>query len=81
MNSDGTLAEALYGGEDVVGGHAYQYAYGSAGICAMGSFTVETATPEMLAGLTWITAWAARRTHSRSDFYAAGGHARTHRKL
>lgn len=56
----GNVYEGRVGGDNVVGGHAYQYAYGSAGICAMGSFTVATATPEMLSGLIWITAWCAR---------------------
>lgn len=56
----GNVYEGRVGGDNVVGGHAYQYAYGSSGICAMGSFKIETATPEMLAGLIWITAWAGR---------------------
>lgn len=56
----GNVYEGRVGGENAVGGHAYQYAYGSAGICAMGSFSLETSTPEAIAGLTWISAWAAR---------------------
>lgn len=67
----GNVYEGRVGGDNVVGGHAYQYAYGSSGICAMGSFSLATATPEMLAGLTWITAWAGRYLDplSRSDFH------------
>ncbi|MCO5215141.1 MAG: SH3 domain-containing protein [Thermomicrobiales bacterium] len=67
----GNVYEGRVGGDNVVGGHAYQYAYGSAGICVMGSFSVATATPEMLAGLTWITAWAGRYLDplARSDFH------------
>ncbi len=67
----GNVYEGRVGGDNVVGGHAYQYAYGSSGICVMGSYSVATATPEMLAGLTWITAWAARYLDplSRSDFH------------
>ena len=56
----GNVYEGRTGGENVVGGHAYQYAYGSAGICCMGDFSVDNCTPEALAGLIWITAWAGR---------------------
>ena len=56
----GNVYEGRAGGENVVGGHAYRYAQGSAGICAMGSFSLERSTPEAIAGLTWITAWASR---------------------
>ncbi len=67
----GNVYEGRIGGDNVVGGHAYQYAHGSSGICVMGSYSVATATPEMLAGLTWITAWAARYLDplARSDFH------------
>jgi uncharacterized protein YgiM (DUF1202 family) len=67
----GNVYEGRIGGDNVVGGHAYQYAYGSSGICTMGSFTVETATPEMLAGLIWISAWAGRYLDplGQSDFH------------
>ena len=67
----GNVYEGRVGGENVVAGHAYQYSYGSAGICAMGSYKVEDATPEALAGLIWITAWAARGLDplGRADFY------------
>ncbi len=67
----GNVYEGRIGGDNVVGGHAYQYAYGSAGICAMGSFTVADATPEMLAGLIWITAWSGRNLDplGRADFH------------
>ena len=67
----GNVYEGRVGGDNVVGGHAYQYAYGSSGICVMGSYSMATATPEMLAGLTWITAWAARYLDplARADFH------------
>lgn len=67
----GNVYEGRVGGDDVVGGHAYQYAYGSSGICAMGSFTIAEATPEMLAGLIWIVAWAGRYLDplARADFH------------
>jgi uncharacterized protein YgiM (DUF1202 family) len=67
----GNVYEGRAGGENVIGGHAYQYAYGSAGICCMGSFSVENATPEALAGLIWITAWAGRNLDplGKADFH------------
>lgn len=67
----GNVYEGRKGGENVVGGHAYQYAYGSAGVCSMGSFSLETSTPEAIAGLVWISAWAARNLDplARKDFH------------
>lgn len=67
----GNVYEGRVGGDNVIGGHAYQYAHGSSGICVMGAYSVSTATPEMLAGLTWITAWAARYLDplARKDFH------------
>lgn len=67
----GNVYEGRVGGDNVVGGHAYQYAYGSSGICAMGSFKLDDATPEMISGLTWITAWAGRYLDplAKADFH------------
>lgn len=67
----GNVYEGRVGGENAIGGHAYQYAHGSAGICAMGSFSLEHSTPEAMAGLTWITAWASRYLDplGRADFH------------
>lgn len=66
----GNVYEGRSGGENVVGGHAYEYAYGSSGIGTMGRFSDENATPEMQAGLVWITAWVGRNLdpYGRSDF-------------
>ncbi|HEV2127241.1 MAG TPA: SH3 domain-containing protein [Thermomicrobiales bacterium] len=67
----GNVYEGRKGGENVVGGHAFQYAYGSAGICSMGNFTLESSTPESIAALVWITAWAGRELDplGKSDFH------------
>lgn len=67
----GNVYEGRIGGENVIGGHAYRYGQGSAGICAMGSFSFQTSTPEALAGLTWITAWASRLLDplAQADFH------------
>jgi uncharacterized protein YgiM (DUF1202 family) len=56
----GNVYEGRYGGENVVGGHAYEYAYGSSGIGVMGSFGQSETTPEAQAGIVWITAWTGR---------------------
>ncbi len=67
----GNVYEGRKGGENVVGGHAYQYAYGSAGICSMGNFSLETSTPEAIGALVWITAWAGRNLDplGKKDFH------------
>jgi uncharacterized protein YgiM (DUF1202 family) len=67
----GNVYEGRVGGDNVVGGHAYQYAYGSAGICTIGSFSMSASTPEALAGLIWITAWSSRYLDplGRADFH------------
>lgn len=67
----GNVYEGRKGGENVVGGHAYQYAYGSAGICSMGNFSLETSTPEAIGALVWISAWAGRELDplGKKDFH------------
>jgi len=67
----GNVYEGRVGGENAIGGHAFQYAHGSAGICSMGNFSLETSTPEAIAGLTWITSWAGRDLDplSQRDFH------------
>lgn len=67
----GNVYEGRSGGDNIVGGHAYEYAYGSSGIGTMGVFSDENATPEMQAGVVWITAWVGRdlNPHGRSDFH------------
>lgn len=67
----GNVYEGRAGGENVVGGHAYQYAYGSSGIGTIGRFNFESETPEAQAGLVWITAWVGRKLDplGSSDFH------------
>ncbi len=66
----GNVYEGRSGGENVVGGHAYEYAYGSSGIGTMGRFSDVSATPEMQAGVVWITAWVGRNLdpYGQADF-------------
>jgi uncharacterized protein YgiM (DUF1202 family) len=67
----GNVYEGRAGGENVVGGHAYQYAHGSSGIGTMGTFSSVQETPETQAGLIWITAWTGRNLDplGHSDFH------------
>jgi len=67
----GNVYEGRYGGENVVGGHAYQYAHGSSGIGLLGDFSAIQTTPEAQAGLVWIAAWAARNLdpYGLADFH------------
>ncbi|MEJ7762888.1 MAG: SH3 domain-containing protein [Thermomicrobiales bacterium] len=56
----GNVYEGRVGGENVVGGHAYQYAEGSSGIGTIGNFSFVDTTPEAQTGIVWITSYAAR---------------------
>jgi len=71
----GHIYEGRKGGANVVGGHAYQYAHGSSGICVMGTFSTLHETPEALSGLTWITAWTGRNLdpYGHADFHETAG--------
>ncbi|MDB5080098.1 MAG: N-acetylmuramoyl-L-alanine amidase family 2 [Chloroflexi bacterium] len=55
----GNIYEGRYGGDDVVAGHAYQYNYGSIGICLIGSFKSVKTTDAQLASLVKLIAWKA----------------------
>jgi uncharacterized protein YgiM (DUF1202 family) len=78
----GNVYEGRFGGENVIGGHAYQYARGSSGICTIGNFMKEEPTDEALAALIWITAWVGRDLdpwgttdfHEQSDFPTIASH-------
>lgn len=78
----GNVYEGRVGGDNVVGGHAYQYAHGSSGICTIGNFMKEEPTAEALAALIWITAWVGRNLdpwgtadfHEQSDFPTIASH-------
>ncbi|MDQ3512144.1 MAG: SH3 domain-containing protein [Chloroflexota bacterium] len=56
----GNVYEGRAGGENVIGGHAYQYAEGSSGIGTIGNFSFVDTTPEAQTGIVWITSYAAR---------------------
>jgi uncharacterized protein YgiM (DUF1202 family) len=56
----GNVYEGRVGGEGAVGCHAEGYNAGSCGICLMGRFFDDAATPEMHNAIVWISSWAAR---------------------
>ncbi len=56
----GNIYEGRAGGRNVVGGHAYEYAHGSTGICFIGEFFDDEVTEEALAAMVAILAWTCR---------------------
>ena len=60
VDRNGTIYEGRYGGQNVVGGHSYSYAYGSSGICIIGDYQEHAASDAARAGLVQIAAWVAR---------------------
>jgi uncharacterized protein YraI len=56
----GNIYEGRIGGENVVGGHAFQYAYGSSGIGVIGKFAFQDVTTEAQAAIVAITAYTGR---------------------
>ncbi len=56
----GNIYEGRVGGRNVVGGHAYEYAHGSTGICFIGEFFDDEVTEEALAAMVAILAWTCR---------------------
>lgn len=56
----GNIYQGRAGGRNVVGGHAYEYAHGSAGICFIGEFFDDEVTEEALAAMVAILAWTCR---------------------
>jgi len=56
----GNIYEGRFGGADAVGGHAYQYNYGSVGVCLIGSFAGTRPTDAQLNSLHRLLAWKAQ---------------------
>jgi hypothetical protein len=72
VDYQGNIYEGRFGGTNVVGGHAYQYAFGSSGICAVGTFNTVDVTSAQKTSLVNITAWAGRALDplGKSDFHS-----------
>lgn len=68
----GNIYEGRAGGRNVVGGHAYEYAHGSTGICFIGEFFDDEVTEEALAAMVAILAWTCRDLDplGRGDFHS-----------
>ncbi len=73
VSPQGHIFEGRYGGENVVGGHAYQYAWGSSGICAIGDYSFSSFPEDGQAALIAIIAWVGRNLDplGRSTFHEA----------
>lgn len=60
VDVNGNIFEGRVGGANVVGGHAFQYAVGSSGICVMGDFRYRDAPDAAKAALAHILAYVTR---------------------
>jgi uncharacterized protein YgiM (DUF1202 family) len=60
VSPTGKIYEGRAGGQNVIGGHSYEYANGSSGISLLGDYTSKTVPSTGLAALATITAWVAR---------------------
>lgn len=69
----GNIYEGRAGGENVVGGHALQYNYGSTGIACIGDFRYAYPSAQMQAGLARITAWTCRNLDPHGQSYFIDG--------
>ena len=56
----GNIYEGRTGGDNVVGGHAFQYAYGGAGIGVIGKFAFQDVTTAAQSAIVGITAYVGR---------------------
>lgn len=70
---NGTVFEGRAGGDNVVGGHSFQYSFGSAGIGTMGTFSANDVTSNCLAAIIAIVAWVGRNLDplGKSTFHEA----------
>ncbi len=60
IDTDGRIFEGRVGGQDVIGGHSFEYAIGSSGICIMGDYRYQQPTQASLAALAHIIAFVIR---------------------
>ncbi|MGI8477572.1 MAG: peptidoglycan recognition protein family protein, partial [Thermomicrobiales bacterium] len=71
VDRQGRVFEGRFGGDNVVGGHAFQYAYGSSGIGTLGTFSAVDVTDSCRAAIVAITAWCGRNLDpaAKTDFH------------
>jgi uncharacterized protein YgiM (DUF1202 family) len=60
VDPTGKIFEGRVGGQNVIGGHAFEYAIGSSGICVIGDFQYQDATNAAKASLAYILAFVTR---------------------
>ena len=60
VDHNGRIYQGRYGGQNVIGGHAYQFAVGSSGIGTIGNFQQVEVTDAAKSGLVAITAFVGR---------------------
>lgn len=60
VDRNGVTYEGRFGGDNVVGGHAYQYNYGSVGIGVIGSFSTTPDPPAAERAVSQLTAYKGR---------------------
>jgi uncharacterized protein YgiM (DUF1202 family) len=71
VGRDGRIYQGRTGGQNVIGGHSYQYAIGSSGICIIGDFQNTPVPAAALSGLVAIVAWVGRDLdpYGTADFH------------
>jgi len=67
VDHNGRIYQGRFGGQNVIGGHAYQFAIGSSGISTIGNFQNEEITDAAKAGLVAITAFVGRALDPRGS--------------
>ena len=73
VDHNGRIYQGRYGGQDVIGGHSYQFAIGSSGISTIGNFMTTDITEAAKSALVSIVAWVGRDLDplGASDFWEA----------
>ena len=73
VDHNGRIYQGRYGGQDVIGGHSYQFAIGSSGISTIGNFMTVEPTEAAKSALVSICAWVGRDLDplATADFHEA----------
>ncbi len=73
VDHNGRIYQGRYGGQNVIGGHSFQFAFGSSGITTIGNFQTVDPPEAAISALVSITAWVGRDLDplGASDFHEA----------
>jgi hypothetical protein len=73
VDHNGRIYQGRYGGQDVIGGHSYQFAIGSSGISTIGNFMTTDISEAAKSALVSIVAWVGRDLDplGEADFWEA----------